>query len=196
MLDHSKRFDPQRRHILTSPERLARWNPPQFLARFNIKPGQTVLDLGSGPGFWTLPLAEIVGSTGQIWALDASQEMLDALTERNPPPQVHLRQVELPTIKLPDGIADLAWVAFVFHEVALFQTFAAELRRVLTDGGRVAILDWRPDAQSEKGPTRDHRLTPHQVSAFLSAAGFTDIKHTWQDDDNYLVEATDPGVFG
>jgi ubiquinone/menaquinone biosynthesis C-methylase UbiE len=73
MSHDDKRFDPQRQHRLLSAERHTYWNPPQFLSRFDLHPGQTVLDLGAGPGFWTLPLAEMVGATGQVWAVDVSQ---------------------------------------------------------------------------------------------------------------------------
>lgn len=190
MLHHDKRFDPHRQHMLTSPERLAHWNPPQFLSRFGIQPGQTVLDLGSGPGFWTLPLADIVGPTGQVWALDASQELLDALAAHHPPSQVRMQRAELPQIELGEQSADFAWVAFVFHEVEPPTAFAAELQRVLKSDGRLAVLEWRPDAQSEQGAPRAHRVTPSQVIAWLREAGFADAEKTWQDDDNYLVEAT------
>ncbi|MCL5994556.1 MAG: class I SAM-dependent methyltransferase [Chloroflexi bacterium] len=47
-----------------------------------------MLDLGCGPGFWTLPLAEQTGPGGIVWALDISQEMLDALASRQLPSQV------------------------------------------------------------------------------------------------------------
>ncbi len=184
----NRRFDSHRQQILTSPERWALWDPPRLLARLGFQAGQSVLDLGSGPGFWTLPLAEIVGSEGSVWALDASQEMLDTLASRNPPAQVHLMRTELPKIGLPDRSIDLAWTAFVFHEVEPPDELARELDRILKPSGRVLVLDWRPDGEGEKGPPRAHRLTPEQVIAWLRAAGFANLREIWQDADNYLVE--------
>ncbi len=189
MSHDERRFDPKRQHHLLNSERQAHWNPPRFLARFGLRPGQTVLDLGCGPGFWTLPLAELVGETGQVWAMDASQELLDALAARNPPPQVRLARAELPAIDVPDASVDLAWVAFVFHEVEPPERLASELRRVLRPGARVAVLEWRPDAESDQGPPRAHRLTPEQVMAWLRAAGFA-AHETWHDADAYLIEAS------
>jgi ubiquinone/menaquinone biosynthesis C-methylase UbiE len=186
---NDKRFDPHRQHVLLTPERLAKWDPPRFLARFGLQAGQAALDLGSGPGFWTLPLAEIVGPTGQVWALDVSQELLDALAARNPPPQVRLLHAVLPKIDLPDASVNLAWLALVFHEVEPPEQLVSELFRVVRTGGRVAILDWRPDAESEAGPPRAHRVRPDQLIASLKAAGFAEVEQTWQDTDNYLVEA-------
>ncbi len=188
MVHDNNRFDTQRHQILTSAERWAQWDPPRFLAGLGLKQGQSVLDLGSGPGFWTLPLAELVGSEGKVWALDASQELLDILASRNPPAQVHLQRTELPKIALPDQSVDVAWVAFVFHEVEPPEELAQELRRVLKPAGRVLVLDWRPDGESEKGPPREHRLTPEQVMAWLRGVGFTSAQQIWQDADDYLIE--------
>lgn len=184
-----KRFDPQRQHRLLSAARQAYWNPPQFLAQFGIQPGQTALDLGAGPGFWTLPLSEKVGATGQVWAVDVSQELLDALASRNPPPQVKYKRSELPMVDLPNAFADFAWLAFVFHEVEPPEKLASEVRRVLRPGAHVAVLDWRPDAETDQGPPRTDRVTPEQVIGWLTTAGFTSAQKTWDDPDNYLVEA-------
>lgn len=188
MAHQDKRFDPKRVQVLLDPDRLAKWDPPRFLKRFGIQPGQTVLDLGSGPGFWTLPLAEIVGPAGEVWALDVSRELLDALAERKPPAHVRLLHSELPKIALPDATVDFAWIASVFHEVEPAEELAAELRRVVRPAGRVAVLEWRPDASGEGGPPREHRVGPDQVIARLQAAGFAEPKQTWQDADNFLVE--------
>ncbi len=183
------RFDPDNRDALLNAQRQERWGPPRFLARLSLQAGQKVLDLGCGPGFWTLPLAEIVGPDGTVWALDVSQEMLDALAARRPPSQVRLLRGELPAIDLPDGSIDWIWAAFLFHEVEPPEQLAAEMRRVTHPTGRVAVLDWRPDAESGDGPPRSHRLSPEQVGEYLETAGFQKATLTWQDEESYLVEA-------
>jgi ubiquinone/menaquinone biosynthesis C-methylase UbiE len=189
MSPDDRRFDHHKMHILIDPEREARWDPLRFLSRLAIQSGQSVLDLGSGPGFWSLPLAEIVGVDGTIWALDVSQEMLDLLAERNPPAQVHLLRAELPQIELPTSSLDWVWAAFVFHEVTPPETLASEMRRLLKKNGAVVVLDWRPDAITEVGPPRHHRLSVEQVTKYLREAGFTSVTQNWQDDDTYLLEA-------
>jgi ubiquinone/menaquinone biosynthesis C-methylase UbiE len=190
-MEHSqeRRFDPKRRAALMGDERRARWNPPYLLSLAGLRAGQTALDVGSGPGFWTLPMAEIVGPEGRIIALDVSREFLNALAAENPPPHVTLMHGELPTINLPDAAVDFVWAGFVFHEVEPPAALAAETHRALCAGGRLAVLDWRPDAQRESGPPRAHRLSPQQVEEFLREAGFAGIQHVWQDEDAYLLYA-------
>jgi SAM-dependent methyltransferase len=173
-----KRFDPARKGYLVSPDREARWSPQHFLLRLGLRTGQSVVDVGSGPGFWTLPLAGIVGPAGRVWALDVSQELLDDLAARNPPSQVQPVPSVLTHIELPDAAADLAWVAFVIHEVEPPAAFSAELRRVVKPGGRVAVLNWRPAAAGQAGPPRAHRVSPEQVIAWLNLAGFAGSRQT------------------
>ena len=151
MQDDDRRFDHHKMQSLIDQERVARWDPQGFLSHLAIQPGETILDLGSGPGFWTLPLAEKVGASGKVWALDGSQDMLDALAKRNPPAQVRLLLAELPLIKLPDASVDWVWAAFVFHEVTPPEKLAAELRRLLRADGRLAVLEWRPEDTSCRG---------------------------------------------
>ena len=184
-----RRFEANNRGKLLNAQRRERWAPSRFLARLNVEAGQTVLDLGCGPGFWTLPLAEIVGPSGTVWALDVSREMLADLASRQPPSQVRLLSGELPSIGLPDASVDWIWAAFVFHEVEPPEQLAAEMRRVTRPGGRVAVLDWRPDAAIDTGPARSHRLSAAQVGEHLRVAGFRNKSLIWQDEEAYLVEA-------
>ena len=45
-------------------------NPYKILERAGLKPGQTVLEVGCGPGFFTIPAAKIVGKEGKVYAVD------------------------------------------------------------------------------------------------------------------------------
>jgi len=189
---HEKRFDPAGAERLLSLERHARLQPDQLLRTLGVAPGQTVADLGCGPGFWALPLAEIVGPTGRVAALDASPRMFELLARQNPPPWLDMVEAELPETGLPDAWADWVWLAFVFHEVEPPQALAAESLRILKPGGRVAVLDWRPDGAGESGPPRHHRIAPDEVARLLLEAGFREPEVSLRDEDTYLVTAAKP----
>lgn len=192
MTDNEKRFDPAKRHGLLSEERQARWDPPAFLRQFGLRPGQAALELGSGPGFWTLPLADLVGPTGMVWALDVSQEMLDTLAEQQPPAHVIPVLSELPAIGLETAVADFIFAAFVYHEVE-GDRLAAEMVRVTRPSGQVAILEWRPDGAHQSGPPNHHRVWPDAVQQDLEQAGFTRVAEAWRDAEAYVITAFKEG---
>ena len=56
-------------------------NPQKILGEF-VAPGQTAADIGCGPGFFTLPLAQMVGENGTVVAADLQSEMLEKLRAR------------------------------------------------------------------------------------------------------------------
>ena len=186
---NNRRFNPKHHSALSNAEREAQWQPMRLLQNLNIQPNQTVLDLGCGPGFWTLPLAEIVGPQGLVWGLDVSQEMLDSLAERHPPAQVCPLLSELPQINLPKTSLDWIWGAFVIHEVEPLSGLISEIRRVLRPNGQIGLLDWRPDAIHDNGPPRHHRLDPEIVRHALRESGFHLLPVKWEHDDAYLILA-------
>ena len=97
---------------------------------------------------------------------------------------------ELPTIQLPTGSVDFIWAAFIYHEVEGVEKLAQEMRRVLRENGRAAILDWRPEAHGQSGPPRHHRISSEKVIEQLVQAGFQKASIGWLDKDAYLVEAS------
>jgi ubiquinone/menaquinone biosynthesis C-methylase UbiE len=190
MTHAERRFDPVKLKRLIGLDRWNRWNPPHLLETAGVAAGQHVLDLGSGPGFWTLPIAERVGTQGLVTALDVSPIMLEALSEQSPPSHVYTLQSELPKIALPDNSVDFIWAAFVFHEVDEHVALAEEMRRVLRPEGRLAVLDWRPDATGEEGPPRHDRLSTEQVIGDLELGKFGAAVPVWSDSDAYLIIAS------
>jgi arsenite methyltransferase len=122
------------------------WQQPErVVAALGIEPGDRVADLGSGSGYFTLRLAEAVGSTGVVYAVDVDADMNEYLREKVK--QAGAANVEVIDGKfedplLPDGRIDLVFSANTFHHIQQRPAYFRNLQRDLAPGGRVAIIDY------------------------------------------------------
>jgi len=170
---HSRKFDPERIAYLESEERRAMLDPPKLLGRFGIQRGWTVADVGCGPGFFTFPLAEIVGAEGKVYGVDAEPRMIARLRERIEGLRtenvfaVHSTERAIP---LPDGIVDFTLLSMVLHELEGPSTLA-EIGRILKNGGKLGVVDWEKKDEAI-GPPRRIRLDRDEAAKMLRAAGF------------------------
>jgi len=110
-----------------------------FADAAGIEPGQTVLDVGCGPGALTAELVRRVGAE-HVAAVDPASQFVDAVRERLPGVDAHVgRAEELP---FPDDRFDAALAQLVLHFVSDAEATAGEMRRVVRPGGVVAACVW------------------------------------------------------
>lgn len=110
-----------------------------------LKSGERVLDIGTGPGFLALEMAHAVGSTGGIVGVDTSEPMLGLARNRCAGVSwVQLRQGDAANLPIADASFDVAVSVQVFEYVADVMKALTEMHRVLRPGGRAAIVstDW------------------------------------------------------
>jgi SAM-dependent methyltransferase len=118
-------------HRVWRPRALAAWRR----AGFNV--GQTLLDVGSGPGHASLDLAELVGPTGRVFAIDRSRRFLDAVLaacRTRGLANVTTVEQDLDDAKLPEIDADGAWCRWVFAFLKKPRELLARLQGALKPG--------------------------------------------------------------
>ncbi|MEV4596636.1 methyltransferase domain-containing protein [Amycolatopsis sp. NPDC049253] len=157
------------------------------LARLAPRPGERVLDVGSGPGYLLESLARAVGASGAAHGLDPSGAMNElAVARTRELTWVSVDEGDAGTLPYAEGSFDAAVSTQVYEYVPDVPGALAELRRVLRPGGRVLILD--TDADSLVWHTADrarhrrildawdehlaHPRLPRILPALLRRAGF------------------------
>ncbi|HPQ68772.1 MAG TPA: class I SAM-dependent methyltransferase [bacterium] len=133
-------------YILLSPVRLLLENPKKMFGPF-VRPGMTVLDLGCAMGFFSLPLAEMVGETGRVICVDVQQKMLDVLRKRARKKglldriQTHLGRFDAIALPDHDGRIDLVTAIHMLHETDDQAGILREIADLLRPGGTVLIFE-------------------------------------------------------
>lgn len=167
------KFDPEHLERLTDPERVQWQDPVAILRTFGLQSGMSMADVGCGPGFFSLPAANLVGNAGRVYAIDMEEAMLWALQERLL--QKGVRRV-LPVlsreslIPLPSDSVDLALLVNVLHELDGGATLR-EVRRLIRGDGRFGVVDWKKEPM-EHGPPLEHRVSADEAETFLAKNGF------------------------
>ncbi|MCX4684284.1 methyltransferase domain-containing protein [Kitasatospora purpeofusca] len=135
----------------------------RMLDELDIHPGQTVLDLGCGPGTDLASLAEAVTGTGTVIGVDRDPAAVDAARERTADRRtVTVRLGDIHDLPLPDHAADRARTDRVLQHVADPAQALREFHRVLRPGGRLVMgePDWdtlavdHPDSDLSRAYTR------------------------------------------
>lgn len=125
--------------------RLRRWfqNPRKILQPY-IKEGMTVLDVGCGPGFFTIDIAQLVGPSGQVIAADLQEGMLRIIRDKVQSTELENRfafhQCEKDRIGLTEKV-DFVLAFYMVHETPDQDAFFAEIAPLLNSGGQVFISE-------------------------------------------------------
>ena len=133
-------------YFLASPLRKLIHNPLRILGPY-IRPGMKVVDIGSAMGFFSLPLARLVGETGRVVCVDLQDKMLQALTTRarraGLMERIQTRTCRVESLGLEDlsGQMDFVLAFAVVHEIPDPTRFITETAAVLKEGGRALIAE-------------------------------------------------------
>ena len=176
---------------------------PQAIAE--IRPGEVVLDLGSGAGFDSFLAAQAVGDAGKVIGVDMTPEMVEkarANAENTSYRNVEFRLGEIENLPVADGSVDAIISNCVINLSPEKERVFEESYRVLKTGGRLAISDVVGTAELPEIALADLSLYTGCVSgaepisaihAMLERAGFTDISIKPKDSSREFIREWVPG---
>lgn len=142
-------------HFLANPIRKL-LHPPQTILTPYVKEGMTVLDVGCGMGFFSIPLAQMVGKNGKVICVDMQEKMLQGLKNRAQKKEVftriETRLCSQQTLGLQDLVAkiDFALAFAVVHEVPEPPRFFAELAATMILSGKVLLTEPKGHVSKEE----------------------------------------------
>ncbi len=163
-------------HLLR-PERVAFLQPELVIASLDLPDSAVVGDLGTGPGVFAIPLGLHLPH-GLVYAVDVEPRQLDALSARLE--AEHVRNV-IPVLAshsdphLPLGRLDLVLVVDTYHHIENRIDYFRRLRATFRDGGRLAILEYKP-GDLPVGPPAQEKIPPDVRESELRSAGYTLIR--------------------
>jgi arsenite methyltransferase len=158
----------------------------QVREALDLRPGERILDVGCGPGFYC---ADLAGTAGSIVGVDQSEAMIGLARRRcRSLPNVSLHVADATALDVADAAFDAAFSVQVFEYVADTRAGLAEMHRALRPGGRVLVwdTDWATFAMQDDELTRRvhrawdehlaHRSLPRTLARSLRDAGFEDVR--------------------
>jgi ubiquinone/menaquinone biosynthesis C-methylase UbiE len=118
-------------------------NPQKMLGRY-VKPGQTVVDVGCGMGYFSLGLARLVGPTGKVISVDLQQKMLDRLWARagqqGLQERIRLHRCQSNSIGVDEPV-DFALAFWMVHEVPNREAFLIQVRNLLKPAAHLLVAE-------------------------------------------------------
>lgn len=173
---------------LDNPARVATMKIDEMMAALEIRPGQTVADVGAGSGVLTGPLARATGPTGVVYASDIDKGLLTHIAQRMSADGVGNVKTVLGSFTdpaLPTKV-DLALMNDVLHHVNDRAGYVRALAASLAPGGRLAIVEYTAEGSPHQGQPQ-LIVTEAQTEAWARDAGLTRVKTVPLFDDRYFV---------
>lgn len=158
--------------MLGAPDRADRLAADKLIAALNLRPGATVVDLGTGAGVLVPFLSRAVGPQGRVIAQDIIQEFLDKAAElarARGLGNVEFRLGSEKDPRLEPDSADLILAVDSYHHFDYPEEMLAGIRRALRDGGRFVVVDYY--RRSFRDPAHI-RLEKEDVVREIEANGF------------------------
>ncbi len=165
-------------------------DPKKIIASLGIEKGDIVADLGSGVGYFVIPLSKTVVPKGRVYAVDIildNLEMVKAKAKVEGLANIEYMQADLEAEKslvIGDVSVDYALIINTLFQLKNKANIFREAKRILLPGGKLVIIDWLPDG-AVIGPAESEKVSEDQVRVAALINGLKEIKHWFPDPYHY-----------
>jgi len=152
-------------------------HPRRNIAALGIQGGMRVADFGAGSGAYVLGIAERLGGSGKVYAIDVQRDLLRRI--HNEATRLGYKNVEVicadletpRASKLADASVDLVLISNLLFQVPDKPPVLKEARRIVRSTGHLALIDWS-ESFGGMGPVRDDVVTKKNALALAEKSGF------------------------
>ncbi|KOA21443.1 demethylrebeccamycin-D-glucose O-methyltransferase [Clostridium homopropionicum DSM 5847] len=169
---------------LDNPERRRIMPPEETLAKFNIKDDGTLLDIGCGIGYFTIPAVNLV-KNHKVIGIDIVREILEVAEERAKGiSNIEFRQSEEYSFPVENNSIKYSFICNVIHEIEDKEMYLNEIERVLLEGGYLLIIDW-DKKEMPVGPPINDRISKNEMIELCNSTGLKFIGDIDVSSNNY-----------
>ncbi|MFB6175463.1 MAG: class I SAM-dependent methyltransferase [Candidatus Nanohalobium sp.] len=147
----------------------------------DINSQDTVVEVGSGTGFYTDYIAK---KAGKSYAVDFQEEMHDFYRDKGVPENIELVNSKASNIDIEE--ADTIVSLFSFHEIDVEKALK-KFSQILEEDGKLVIYDWSSEGETDEGPPKEKRFNADSASEKLE--NFFDVKFAEERYDTFKVVA-------
>ncbi len=175
-------LDSRQRELLIPPDAL--------ISQMPIQKNHTLLDVGAGSGFFTIPMAE--NTSSKVYAMDPDRRMLSVIEDKAKEKgltNIELIQDYIENLSIQYNSIDFVMASLILHEVSSLTIALSKIFEVLKTGGHLLCLEYEKDDLIIEGPPMSIRISSEELEKVLSLIGFEIVKKTKINDAIYTVLA-------
>ncbi len=149
----------------------------EILKTLNIQPGQTIVDIGSGGGFFTFLFSHLVGDKGTVYAIDTNEDFLEYINRQAAENDLTNIKTVLATeeyIPISHHSVDLVFVRNVYHHLQNRVQYFTQVKQLLTAFARVTIIEYSRHGSILSFHRRcGHNVPQEIIVEEMNKAGYT-----------------------
>jgi len=156
-----------------------------------LKPSMTFIDVGCGHGFFSIPAAEIVGTSGRVIGIDIDDGGLQSIKDSSELGRLKVETIlgKAEEIIACRGCADVVFFGIVLHDFHDPYRVLSNAKVMLKANGTLVNLDWGREETAGMGPPISMRFDERQASDMISSQGFKITSVSRSGKYNYIITA-------